>query len=328
LETALGHSARGDDEWRFARRAALITLIAAALFGSYSYLYRFFSDKFYRTTGEASWIWRSGERLSKGAPAVVYAATDFEVPEGMHHVKVNVVADPEYMLYLNGQPIGGNVFAVSRAIDVFEVTTLVKKGTNRVVIACRSANGAGAILASVDFGPMRRNLIVSDESWRIFPRFDPRIMTPGWVEGSRAPLVFGPQPFGRWNYLDRVEREIDRAEQRELGAAAVEGFDTALPEIRTPSGVAVVVSRPVSARAFDFGPIEGRARFIRPTANETRVVQVRYANHESEFEVEGPTHPLVFAEGELDVLDPPRRSYRYIIVYAPDVEARAQVSGQ
>lgn len=295
---------------------------------SFALLHRFFQEKFYNATGEAQWIWRDGVRMSKGDPAAFYAAADFEVPPGSVHTRINVAADPQYQLFVNGHEIGGAVLAVTGCIDTFDVTALVKPGVNRLVIATRSANGAGGLLASIDFGPMQRNMIATGESWEIFERFDPRIHRPGWRDRGTTPRVLGPPPYGRWDFLTRVERKLAAEKKIVVEPIAVEQFDTALPEIRTPSGVAVVVAKPVRARIFDFGPVQGYGRLTRGDTREAKVIPVRYANLPQEFDMEAATHPMVFAPGESTVVDPQIRGFRYIIVYDESAAASAMIAAR
>lgn len=315
------------EERRFVGAVLRVTILLVLAFASFVFLFQFFSAKFHRSTGEAEWIWRGTERLSKGEPAAFYVAADFRVPQNAGYVKLNVVADPEYTLFFNGRMIGGAVFNESPAIDVYEVTPLAAKGAlNRVVLAVRSEKGAGAILASVDFAPMLRNLVVSNAGWRVFERWDDRIVQPGWFAGSTTARALGKPPFGRWNWLEKREHKVNPESEQLITPLGMETFATTLPEIHTPSGVAVVVARPVEARVFDFGSVQGRGRITRPRGRGAGVVAIRFANDRSEFELEAPTKPVVFGPGETDVADPQIRGFRYIIVYDPECSATALVS--
>jgi hypothetical protein len=82
-------------------------------------------------------------------------------------------------------------------------------------------------------------------------------------------------------------------------------------------GVAVVVSRPIGATAYDFGPIAGRARLtINYDNGISRDVRVRFANDRSELlTVEGPVETFVFAAGERTIVDPQERHFRYVMIY-------------
>lgn len=314
------------EERRFVGGVVRVTLILALAFAAFVFLFQFFSAKFHRSTGDAEWIWRGTEKLSKGEPAAFYVAADFRVPQNAGYVKLNVVADPEYTLFFNGRQIGGAVFNDSAAIDVYEVTPLAAKAAlNRLVLAVRSEKGAGGILASVDFAPMLRNLVVSNGDWRVFERWDDRIVQPGWFAGSTTARMLGKPPFGRWNWLEKREHKVNPEAEELITPHGMEMLSTTLPEIRTPSGVAVVVARPVEARVFDFGPTQGRGRITRPQGRGPGVVPIRFANERSEFLSEAPTKPIVFGPGETDVADPQIRGFRYIIVYDPECSATALV---
>src|SRR5213075_1724317 len=112
--------------------------------------------------------------------------------------KIKVAGDPEYTLYFNGQEIGGRRFGEHRdALDVFDVTQLAKTGRNRIVIAARSTNGVGGVLAAVDLSTEVENYVVTDASWKMFHRWNPALPLRD-VGLSTPPMVLGQPPRGRW----------------------------------------------------------------------------------------------------------------------------------
>jgi hypothetical protein len=303
------------------KRVLLAVFLSFVAFAAFAYLNRFYSRKFYVTTGNAQWIWDQ-HRLASEQPVVFFATREFDIPPNPEFVHIKVAADPEYILYFNGTEMGGRRFRGTSVADVYDVTKMARPGTNRIVVAVRSAKGVGGLLVSADLGTMLENILVTDDQWKLFHtwsdellRRDPPQLT--WVK----PRLLGTPPVGRWDYLTEVEAQA-RPEARIAYPKSETEFAATLPMIRVVSGVAVRSSRRTVARAFDFGPIKGRARIeVQPVGK--LVTKIRYVNHPSEFAFEGEVVPLPVASGERVVIDPERRYFRYIIVY--DIDARATV---
>jgi hypothetical protein len=289
-----------------------------------------FSKKFYNTTGSAEWIWAT-HILSDGTPVVFFAARDFVLPANRAYARIKVLGDPEYTLYLNAVEIGGRRLGVDErhTVDLYDVSPIARDGRNRMVVAVRSANGVGGLIASIDVSPERENVVVTGNDWKIFRTWDPELLIhdpPGFVPS--APMLLGEPPMRRWNYLDVAPAAVAR---QPLGEAPVRGrrsFVTALPEFKTLGGVVVVGNERVRATAYDFGPITGWGRVtIRgEDRGVSRVVKVRYANEVSELRlIEGSTESFVFAPGERSVTDPQERRFRYMLIYGCCDVAGAQV---
>lgn len=303
------------------KRAILATLMVIAAVAAFVQLHGFYSRKFHVSTGHGQWIWDTN-RIAAERPVVFFATRDFDIPPNRHYVHIKVVADPEYILYFNGQQLGGRRFRGAGVIDRYDVSQIAKTGRNRIVIAVRSAKGVGGLLAGVDLAPLLENWVVTDEQWRIFSIWSDQILLrdpPALI--GRTPRLLGRPPVGRWDYLTEVDAR-PRVEQTILQPRASIEFDSSLPQIKVAGGVAVATSRPTHARAFDFGFIRGRARIeVRPVGS--LVVKIRYANDPSEFANEAEVTALALAPGEEVVIDPEVRRFRYVIVY--DVDAHATV---
>ncbi|HVT43328.1 MAG TPA: hypothetical protein VMT00_02960 [Thermoanaerobaculia bacterium] len=295
-------------------------LAAFLLLAVFTQLHSFFSRKFLRVTGEAAWIWREGG-LGSAEPAAFFAVRDFDLPELREPVRLEVAGDPEYTLWVNGTEVGGGREERRHHLDVYDIRSYVREGSNRIVVALRSGNGVGGFLLALDASRTRENFVVSDGSWKIFTEWhdDLPVRDP---EGLvvRKPHVIGKPPIGRWNYLEPREREAYAPIRSILHPLSATRFSTSLPEIKRVSGVMIVASRPARAIAFDFGPTEGRGRLELP-GSAPDVVLVRFANDPSELRSEGTLVPFVPARGEPVVIDPAERRFRYIVVYDADVEA-------
>src|SRR5438270_1533690 len=298
-----------------------LIIIAAAIFvvvAAVSRLELLYSHKFFDNTGSAQWIWQQN-RLAKGDPAAFFAANKFDLPPNRAFTRIKMLGDPEYTLYFNGVAVGGrHVGDDNEALDPYDVTKLARDKKNRMVVAVRSANGVGGLIASIDLTEAFGNFVVTGKDWHIVRRWrdDLLLHDPPSTEITR-PQLLGRPPARRWNYLVQREAKPFAPAQRVRAPRQSFDFETALPEIDVIGGIAVTVSRKTHATAYDFGPIFGRARFtIRNVGNAARKVTVRFASARPElFTVEGALEQFVFAAGERVILDEETRNFRYLTVY-------------
>jgi len=298
-----------------------LIVIAAAIFiivFAISQLELLYSHKFFDNTGRAQWIWQQN-RLAQGDPAAFFATREFDLPPNRTFTRIKMLGDPEYTLYFNGVAVGGrHVGDDNEALDTYDVSKLARDKANRMVVAVRSANGVGGLIASIDLTAEFGNFIVTGGDWHIVRRWrDDLLVVDPPPHDLTKPQLLGQPPARRWNYLVQRDAKPFAPAQRVLVPRESFEFETALPEIAVIGGTAVTVSRKTHATAYDFGPTSGRARFtIRETGNAARTVTVRFANNRSElFTVEGAVEQVVFAAGERTVLDEESRQFRYVTVY-------------
>ena len=299
------------------RRLTIALAALAALTFAFSRLDLLYSHKFFDTTGRAEWIWAQHE-LSLNVPLAFYATRDFDLPPNRQFTKIKVFGDPEYTLYFNGAQIGARRVGEESAIDVYDVSALARDRGNRVVIAARSANGVGGLIASVDVSPEYQNLVPTGRDWSIVRRWrDDLLLQDPPSSWMSPPMRMGRPPIGRWNYLSRRDGIVSPPVHRIVEARSSYRFKTAIPAIEDRSGVLVGVSQPISATVYDFGSISGRARITIDYDNGvSRAVRVRFANAASELRaVEGPVERFVFAAGERTITDPLERQFRFVMVY-------------
>ena len=298
-----------------------LILIASSIFiavAAFSRLELLYSHKFFDNTGRAQWIWQQN-RLAEGDPAAFFATREFDLPPNRAFTRVKMLGDPEYTLYFNGVAVGGrHVGDDNEALDTYDVSKLARDKKNRMVVAVRSANGVGGLIAAIDLTQEFGNFVVTGGDWHIVRRWrdDLLVHDPSPAEITR-PQLLGQPPARRWNYLAQRDAAPFAPAQGTIAPRQSFDFDTALPEIAVIGGTAVTVSRKTHATAYDFGPTAGRARFtIRSVGNAARNVTVRFANNRSElFMVEGAVEQFVFAPGEQTILDEETRQFRYVTVY-------------
>ncbi len=170
-------------------------------------------------TGGAQWIWVEHERRAP-QPLGFYLARDFSLPAPLPaSARLLVQGDPEYVLYLNGQRVGAGGWLPGDRVDVYDVSSLLRPGGNRLIAELRSGDGGGGFLASLVDGADGRALVVSDTRWRAFRRYRLGLVR-GWLPvapllaagGARAfavsaagagaaALAWGRPPIGRWGRI-------------------------------------------------------------------------------------------------------------------------------
>jgi hypothetical protein len=303
------------------RRLAILSIAIFIVVCAFSRLQLLYSHKFFDNTGRAQWIWQQN-RFADGDPAAFFATREFDLPPNRAFTRIKMLGDPEYTLYFNGVAIGGrHVGDDNEALDTYDVSKLARDKRNRVVVAVRSANGVGGLIASIDLTQEFGNFIVTGGDWHIVRgwRDDLLLRDPPVTEISR-PQLLGRPPARRWNYLAEREAKPFAPVQRVIAPRQSFGLDTALAEIDVIGGTAVTVSRKTHATAYDFGQVSGRARFtLSAPGNSGGSVTVRFANQRSElFAVEGPVEHFVFAASERTIVDEEARNFRYVSVYGSD----------
>ncbi len=149
-------------------------------------------------TGAAEWIWSGDARRERG-PSAFWAARDFTLDDVPASAILQVQADPEYVLWLNGRRIGAGRFSLGAPLDGYEVAALLQPGTNRLLAELRSDHGAGGFLLSLTAGPGGRPLVASSPAWMILRRDDPNLVR-GFrpLEGGTAAYSWSFPPIGRW----------------------------------------------------------------------------------------------------------------------------------
>jgi hypothetical protein len=305
------------DDRELMKRLSAVFIFLFLFVGAFTTLDRLYSHKFYDVTGRAQWIWDPHPMLSED-PVAFFATREFDLPAQRYYTKLKIVGDPEYNVWFNGKEIGGREVGEEATLDVFDVSSLARDRKNRLVIACRSRNGVGGVIAAVDLAPETENYIVTDGNWRIYRKWSDELIQrdlPAFP--SASPQLLGDPPMGRWNYLTTQPGTPSIPLNRAMAPKAVFKLRTAIADVQIVNGTAVTVARPAVATVFDFGPTDGRLRLtIRKTITTSRVVTVRFANAPEELTpVEGTVTPFVFAPGEAAIVDPEQRQFRYVMVY-------------
>jgi len=302
-----------------------LTLVLAFVFvftAAFSHLAGVYSQKFEDRTTSANWIW-ARHPMSSNEPVAFFAAREIDLPANRVYTRIKILGDPEYTLYVNGREVAGRLVGEDKSLDLYEISSLVQTGRNRIVVAVRAPRGVGGLLAAVDIAPETENWIVTDGQWKIYRDWDPLLLEYDIAGRWETPALVGRPPIGRWNYLEIVRRDPATTPASIQPAKLSFLTDALMPNIRTYEGVAVAGTEPTKAMAFDFGFTKGRVRLaIAKERAFSRVVQVRFANDRRELGyAERTVRPIVFAPGEREVTTPETHAFRYVMAFGREATA-------
>ena len=305
------------------RRVTVIALFLLGLTAAFSYLFRYYTRRFEDYTGPAKWIW-ARHQISRNVPVVFFATRDFDLPLSRRFTQLKIFGDPEYTVWFNGRELAGRRTDERRHLDVYDVSSLARSGKNRIVVAVRSTNGVGGLIAGVDTDYDFQNVVYTDESWRIYRRWNDALPIRD-VGPSQPPMILGEPPLARWHYLEPRSAQFEPPVSRVIAPKQSIDFIATIPNVKIVEGVAVATRQSVRATAYDFGFTRGRVRLslvgFQPVPP---VVRFRLANVKEEV---GATETTIwstpFAAGETSLTELEPRSFRYVIVFGG--RARAEV---
>lgn len=282
-------------------------------------LLSFFDRKINTRTGRAEWIWIAHD-FSSRAPVAFAAVAEFTPPPDRMFAHLLLSVRPEHTLYVNGTLVGAAAVGEPQ-VHRYEIGPFLREGSNRIVVVARAADGVGGVLATVDYGNLRRDMMSTPGNWRVTRDIGQAMTAP--LATMDPPVSFGPPPAGPWNYPRLVAADARTGEAGAVPASSVASASLVLPEISILSGVAVMRPRPTAARIFDFGPTAARIRFDRAARNDVSTVEWRTANDPSEFALEARPSVSVLAGGENTYTTPDVERFRYVIVYDEETEVSA-----
>lgn len=313
-------------DFDLARRLAIAAGVVFLFTAAFAKLERTYSQKFYDVTGSAQWIW-APHRMSDDFPLAFFATRDFDLPERRFYTHLKILGEPEYTTWVNGRRIGARNVGEQRSLDVYDISSLVKTGRNRIVVAVRAPRGVGGLIASVDIGPEAGNWVVTDHRWTVYRVWMPQLLHADAPAIGQPPVVVGEPPIGRWNYLKLVRRELAEPPVETLQPRDTFEQIGYIPTIETRSGVAVAGTARARATVFDFGPTTGRLKITmaEPNRGPSQIVNVRFANERDELGLaEWGLRPIVIATGEQEFTTPEAHRFRYVMVFGRK-EVRAEV---
>jgi hypothetical protein len=275
-------------------------------------------------TGGAQWIWQDRNRTDL-SPAAFYAVRDFFLDEAPARARLLILADPEYVLTLNGKRIGSGQYQPGgpARLDVYEVSGVLVAGGNRLLVELRSDRGAGGFLAALQDGA-GHTLVRTDGEWRIVLRHHFGLMRGLLPLGANDDLesvpafAWGPPPTGRWG-------------RPELGPVLPLMTDliqgAPLPATRLPSRP-IPALPPTSARhivLFDWGhQVAGYLTLQMPTGEGMRKALLFTGDNPPDPLRDRPAAAVLTLIGRRSWMDAQPRRFRYALVIG-DRPASARV---
>ncbi len=270
-------------------------------------LYRDVRAKGHAVAG-AEWIW-SPEELPRGPrPTSFFAARDFYLPSVPDQARLLIVADEEYRLTLNGRFLGGNRYWLGMPMDRFDVSEVLRTGSNRIVVQLRSERGGGGLLASlssVEADGGGKTLLQTDTSWVILPRVSLAEIR-GWrpLQAGEKPRSWGRAPVGRWG-IPQI------GPQRQLPALLE--APAALPPKTTEASPSVPADL-----LLDWGrPVIGYLN-LELAEGSPRLGKIVYADHETFSVEDSRAVAVVLGPGETRWRDARPQRFRYARVQGFD----------
>lgn len=305
------------------RRVTYVLAFVFVFTAGFCHLEKGYSQKFFAITGSAKWIW-ARYPMSSNEPLAFFATRDVELPANRAFTYLRICGDPEYTVWWNGRRlVSRRARGEQRVLDLIDVSALARTGRNRIVVAVRAPQGFGGLIASVDLGPERAAWVATDDSWKIYRRWRPELLTRELPAEAEPPMVIGEPPVGRWDYLSAAPRAVETEAETAIGPRHSYRAAANVPEIRTVEGIAVAVATRKTGSVFDFGFTRGRVRLTvdRPSLG-SRSISIRYANDAGELgRSDWNLHPVVFAPGERVVTAAEENSFRYVMVFGRNVRA-------
>ena len=147
-------------------------------------------------SGEAQWIWAAPDRHGV-VPLAFQAARDFTLEAPLGEAWIRVLADEEYVLYLNGVRVGGGRYRPGAGLDTYRVGPLLVAGANRLLVEARAGRRAGGLLLRLSAAGGLE--VVTGPDWSILLRHRERHLDPASpLEQEQAPWLWGRPPTGRW----------------------------------------------------------------------------------------------------------------------------------
>ena len=152
------------------------------------------AEREYSRTGSARWIWYS--RDVKEPREIAFVATrDVALDRRPARAIAKVFGDRWHVLWVNGRRAGSARQRPGDPLALYDVSSYLNPGVNRIAVEAGSDTGVGGLLFSLDVSDRGRDAVVSDERWRVDP--DRRAIFSG---GRYRPNVWGAPPMYPWGW--------------------------------------------------------------------------------------------------------------------------------
>ena len=194
------------------------------------------ADRLQLSTGAACWIWATRD-LPESAPLSFTAVKDFVASPSPRPARARIFVDRSYSLRVNGVPIGSGRQKPGDSLHVYDLSSELRPGRNRIAIEASSPTGAGGILFWLDAGDGLP--VVSDDSWEIESAVE------GSGKSRRRVVQWGRPPMYPWRYPPLP------AESTGTSRSASNAPETSIPSpARAAAQYGLSLSYPASAMTF------------------------------------------------------------------------------
>ena len=141
----------------------------------------------------SKWIWSP-----KMDNETIFARATFSLPQVPHGASLYVTADDGFEVYVNGQKVGASPSSTDNAwanVQRFQVTKLLRAGSNVIAVRAFNAGGWAGLLARLDVDG--NELLTTDEQWLVTDRGDlPAEWTQASFDASSWPKATIMAPLG------------------------------------------------------------------------------------------------------------------------------------
>ncbi len=314
--------------WRTWLRISLLLVLAVGVLGQITRAGTALWARMTTPTGGAQWIWAERGRTDV-TPAAFYAVRDFDLDEPPAKARLLILADPEYVVTLNGRRLGSGRYPPGGPVrlDTYDVGGLLLPGGNRILVELRSDRGAGGLLAVLQDGD-GSTLVRTGPDWRIVPRHRfglVRGLLPlerkGGLDGTPA-FSWGAPPTGRWGRPEAgpVLPLLSEVIQGPAIPAAAVTFPV-LPQLAATATRHVVL--------FDWGrEVTGNLVLLMPAGEGLRPAILFTGTRIPDPLRDVPAGTVLVMTGRRSWMDAEARRFRYaMVILESPLGARAQEAG-
>lgn len=171
--------------------------------GGWAWLHSFWRSELYHLTGEAQWVWVTKE-LERPYPTQGVFEARFQLAQPGPGALLKVCADREYVAWVNGVVAGVGWSRPGFRLDVYDVSHLLRPGSNSVRIEVRSPTPVGGLLAALDLPGGKKNAVLSGRDFLLVESSGRRVPAPVvWGRPPRYPWAY-PRPMPRPRTLDQI----------------------------------------------------------------------------------------------------------------------------
>lgn len=242
---------------RFGLRIAIFVVVGVCLAWAAESGFTWLAGPHGLPVGNAHWIW-APRATSWTGPVAFLAIRDFDLDDVPGEARLVILADEEYVAWLNDTLVGSGRYRPGDPLDAYSVAPLLKKGRNRLLVELRSGRGLGGFFANLHFPGTSIRDVGTDDSWRMTRMSRAGIMNGNGKIAYLPPARdLGAPPFGRWGPV-----AVGRARELLSNVIRKRAFSAPVLQDETRSGRWVSAGRGgaghIPAVRIDFGrEVEG-----------------------------------------------------------------------